>query len=64
MTELSSETLDVRTATLDVPGALPPSMAGGPKVESSPAVLLVIGSPMDANGSRPSSACSRLSRST
>jgi hypothetical protein len=56
MTELRSKTLDVRTATLDVPGMSLAYDLRDAECESNRAVLLMISAPMDASGSpRPNS---------
>jgi len=50
MTELKTEEQDVRTQTLDVPGATLAYDIREPEAESRAPVLLLIGSPMDARG--------------
>jgi hypothetical protein len=50
MTELRSETLDMRTATLNVPGASLAYDLREAEGESNRAVLPMIGSPMGASG--------------
>jgi pimeloyl-ACP methyl ester carboxylesterase len=50
MTELKTETQDVRTETLDVPGARLRYDIRDTEAESTAPALLMIGSPMDASG--------------
>ena len=50
MTELKTETQDVRTETLDVPGAGLRYDIRDAEAESTVPALLMIGSPMDASG--------------
>ena len=50
MTELKTETQDVKTETLDVPGARLRYDIRDAEAESTAPTLLMIGSPMDASG--------------
>src|SRR5688500_8703118 len=50
MTELKTDAQDVRTETLEVPGATLAYDIREPEAEGSAPVLLMIGSPMDATG--------------